>query len=251
MFVDLRVLGYGSTIGTSTNFNVREMVQSLSVDSIGSEFTISNTGDSNGILRARSGSIKALKKSIPFAENMVQKYSRRAGDILYENRKNTIGRLIFSENGFRERLCMFWFDHFSVSGQNFNLRLLSTSYLQDAIRSNLEGPFENIVSSTMKHPAMIQYLNQKRSIGPNSRFGKKRSLDINENYARELLELHTMGVGGKYKQEDVKELAKLLTGIYSDENGYRFREELSEPGSKHILGKTYESDKGQLRCLSR
>jgi uncharacterized protein (DUF1800 family) len=126
---------------------------------------------------------------------------------------------ITSDRPFVERLVSFWSNHLCVStGSKILVAPLAGSYERDVIRAHVLGRFEDMVLASAKHPAMLTYLDNFQSIGPSSRgaragrggTGQRRGL--NENYARELLELHTLGVNGGYTQQDVQELAKILTG---------------------------------------
>jgi uncharacterized protein (DUF1800 family) len=126
---------------------------------------------------------------------------------------------VTSERPFVERLVAFWSNHLCVStGSKILVAPLAGSYERDVIRPHVLGRFEDMVLASAKHPAMLVYLDNFQSIGPSSRGarlgqgapGQRRGL--NENYARELLELHTLGVNGGYTQQDVQELAKILTG---------------------------------------
>ena len=147
-----------------------------------------------------------------------------------------------SPNGFFERLASFWLDHFSVSGlKNPNMRVLVGLYEAEALRPNLAGTFGELLRAAVLHPAMLSYLDQSRSIGPNSPLGIRSGRGLNENLARELIELHTMGAGSGYTQEDVRAAAKVLTGL--DHNSWafetRYRENRAEPGVHRVLGRDY------------
>ncbi len=126
---------------------------------------------------------------------------------------------VATERPFVERLVAFWSNHLCVSaGGKILVAPLAGSYERDVIRPHVLGRFEDMVIASAKHPAMLAYLDNFQSIGPNSvgaRAGERASgqrRGLNENYARELLELHTLGVSGGYAQQDVQELAKILTG---------------------------------------
>jgi uncharacterized protein (DUF1800 family) len=172
---------------------------------------------------------------------------------------------------FHERLVHFWSNHFAVSTDKQPVSAIAGAYENEAIRPNLGGSFYDLLLAAETHPAMILYLDNERSIGPGSalakprRRRKTRSVGINENLAREILELHTLGVDGGYRQEDVTEFAKVLTG-WSVGNGqgrfkagkpgaFVFREDTHEPGSKVIMGVRYqqfgiEQGMGVLRKLA-
>ncbi len=141
--------------------------------------------------------------------------------------------------GFGERLLMFWADHFTVAANNQRLRVLTPEFVQSAIRPHIGGRFSDMLAAVVTHPAMLIYLNQDRSAGPNSRMGLRRDRGLNENLARELLELHTLGVDADYSQTDVRNLALLLTGLSIDKEGFRFRPGMAEPGRQTILGAEY------------
>jgi uncharacterized protein (DUF1800 family) len=141
------------------------------------------------------------------------------------------------ENPLLARMTEFWFNHFNVFNGKGPVRPYLGNYLLTAIRPHALGKFENLLLATAQHPAMLLYLDQAQS---NVR-------GLNENYARELMELHTLGVHGGYTQADVRELARMLTG-WSVEvrggQGFIFRPRAHEEGSKSIMGRTF-SESGQ------
>ena len=144
----------------------------------------------------------------------------------------------------------FWADHFTVSGKNGKLKFLASAYVDEAIRPNISGTFGGLLRAAVTHPAMLMYLDQVSSIGPHSPVGIKNNRGLNENLAREVLELHTLGVDGDYSQKDVREFAELLTGLlYSLRGGFRFRKKAAEPGPETVLGKTYGGDPAALSDL--
>lgn len=155
-----------------------------------------------------------------------------------------LARLLDSSDDFRERLFAFWADHFTVAAGR-ETAPLPYAFAEDALRPNLAGRFETMLTAATLHPGMLEYLDQVRSIGPNSRQAGRKGGGLNENLARELLELHTLGVGADYTQTDVREMAKLLTGLtYDMRRGYVFDKKRAEPGEKTVLGKTY-GDEGE------
>lgn len=159
---------------------------------------------------------------------------------------------------FYERLVHFWSNHFAVSADKQPIPAIAGLYEKEAIRPNISGNFAELLLAVEQHPAMIVYLDNQRSIGTGSSAGKRaarrsstRSVGLNENLAREILELHTLGVDGGYTQDDVTTFAKVITGWSiggAGENGrfaegepgtFEFRENIHEPGSQRILGKKY------------
>jgi uncharacterized protein (DUF1800 family) len=156
-----------------------------------------------------------------------------------------------SERPFVERLVAFWSNHLCVStAAKVLVAPLAGSYERDVIRPHVLGRFEDMVLASAKHPAMLIYLDNFQSIGPNSRGAMRRGArggrGLNENYARELLELHTLGVNGGYTQNDVEELAKTLTGWTvsglqdgGPTVGFAFQDALHEPGARTVVGVRY------------
>lgn len=148
-----------------------------------------------------------------------------------------------TSNGVLFRLLDFFSNHFSVSRGSDVMKVLSVTFEREAILPHILGRFDSLLIAVEQHPAMLVYLNNERSFGPNSPKGKKSGL--NENLAREILELHTLGVNGGYTQSDVTEMAKAITGwsIGNSNNGeiagFAFRKQGHEPGSRTVLGKTF------------
>ena len=181
---------------------------------------------------------------------------------------------IRSEESFRERLVHFWSNHFAVSADKPQVAALAATLENEVIRPHVSATFKNLLLAVESHPAMILYLDNQASVGPDSQFaqrmvrrapGNERKFDINENLAREILELHTLGVGGGYSQADVTSFARVLTGwsvgndrgpLPAGEVGrFTFRDNLHEPGSQAVLGKRYaqqgaEQPRAVLRDLA-
>lgn len=153
----------------------------------------------------------------------------------------TIARGIEATDSFRERLVAFWADHFTISAGGQTDAITPYAFVEDAIRPYVAGQFGDMLGAVVHHPGMLIYLDQTRSVGPKSRRGLRTGGGLNENLARELLELHTMGVGAAYSQDDVRQLALLLTGLtYDARRGYAFDARMAEPGPETVLGKTYD-----------
>ena len=152
--------------------------------------------------------------------------------------------LLRTEVPFRERLVWFWCNHFTASARAGEQVLTSLpSYVRSAIRPHVNGRFEDMVSAVMHHPAMLSYLDNVGSVGPNSRAGREGHRGWNENLARESLELHTVTAASGYTQTDIIEYAKILTGwgweipVHTD--GFLFRPDGHEPGPKTVLGRVF------------
>jgi uncharacterized protein (DUF1800 family) len=148
-----------------------------------------------------------------------------------------------------ERWVQFWANHFCVAQTKGVMLGMVWPHEREAIRPRAFGRFEELLRAATLHPSMLLYLDNAQSIGPNSRAGRRRERGLNENLARELLELHTLGVHGGYTQDDVTELARLLTGwtaSSASNHETRFEPALHEPGRKRVLGKTYREGPGAI-----
>jgi uncharacterized protein (DUF1800 family) len=156
-----------------------------------------------------------------------------------------IAAQVQGDQPFRERLVMFWSNLFTVSIQRPVLIGVVGAFEREAIRARLDGRFADMLIAVARHQTMLLYLDQAASIGPNSPVGRRRGRGLNENLAREILELHTLGVDGGYVQNDVRALAAILTGWTiarpdSPERGaFRFVAAVHEPGTHRLLGRDY------------
>ena len=158
---------------------------------------------------------------------------------------------IASDTPFAERWVRFWSNHFTVSIARPVISALVVPFENEAIRPHAFGRFADLALAVVRHPAMLIYLDNAQSIGPNSRLGQRKEAGLNENLARELMELHTLGVDGGYSQDDVRSLAKILTGwtiarpgrmaqnLGTNPGNYRFAAFAHEPGDKVLLGQNY------------
>lgn len=178
------------------------------------------------------------------ASEAVKKERRRANQRAKKEALRRIARAVDDPFGFGERLVQFWADHFTIAGNNIDRRLMAAAYVNEAIRPHISGKFADMLFAAETHPGMLVYLNQDRSVGPNSRLARRkkdeRTLGLNENLAREMIELHSLGVGANYSQEDVRQLAKLLTGlVYNPRRDKRFQPNRAEPGAETVLGQSY------------
>lgn len=170
-----------------------------------------------------------------------------ARDAVIDFMKADIARATYTEDGFRERLARFWADHFTVRATTGPQRHLISPYIEEAIRPNVAGQFGDMLVAVVTNSMMILFLDQQTSVGPNSATAQRRDRGLNENLAREVLELHTLGVGGSYSQTDVREFAELLTGLNSNiAKGAHFRIQQAEPGSETVLGVTYGGEEESM-----
>jgi uncharacterized protein (DUF1800 family) len=152
-----------------------------------------------------------------------------------------------TDNPLHERLVQFWSDHFTVSmRKNDELRCIAGAYEREAIRPHILGRFEDMLQSVMTHPAMLLYLDNASSVGPNSPFGKKNDEGLNENLGRELLELHTVGVNAGYTQNDVTQAAGIITGwgvrkgLKPNGGVFEFQRRRHEPSAFEVMGVSYK-----------
>lgn len=203
-------------------------------------------------LHAKFRAIKRrLKDSGSMAGNVNAMTLKKARPNQYFNRyvHDAVSRSITAENSLAWRLLDFFSNHFSVTANNALMKFLAPTLEREAIAVNLSGRFDNMLIAVISHPAMLIYLNNEQSFGPSSRIGKRNARrGLNENLAREILELHTLGVNGGYTQQDVIELAKAISGWSvrrknekTDRQGFVFRARGHEPGKRILLGRKYNS----------
>ncbi len=190
-----------------------------------------------------------------------------------------LSQAVQTDRPFVERLTHFWTNHFAVSIDKVAVLGIAGAFEREAIRPNVLGNFTDLLLAVERHPAMLLYLDNHLSVGLNSRaaqaVGRRRSksnvprqLGLNENLAREILELHTLGVNGGYTQQDVTTFAEVITGwsiggdsgrapkrLRGDDGEpgkFLFRPTIHEPGAKTVLGKRYaESDEKQGEAVLR
>ncbi|SEN22383.1 Uncharacterized conserved protein, DUF1800 family [Loktanella fryxellensis] len=169
--------------------------------------------------------------------------NREANAVRGHNIRSTIARGVIAQDGLRERLTLFWADHFTVLAKNSAQRHMLTPFVSDAIRPHVTGRFGDMLKAVVMHPMMILYLDQSRSLGPNSPQGLQAGRGLNENLARELLELHLLGPQGGYGQADVTQMAELLTGLaYDADAGVIYRPRWAEPGAEVVMGRRYAAE---------
>ena len=167
--------------------------------------------------------------------------------LVLQGSRNLLARTADGKSAFRERLMWFWGDHFTVSASNLPARAGVPAYFDGAIRPHVGGRFTDMLKAALTHPSMLLYLNQSSSFGPNSAVGRRRGRGLNENLAREVLELHTLGVGASYSQDDVRQLAELMTGLtFNLSRGFHYRADMAEPGAEVVLGRAYGGREGRL-----
>ncbi len=202
---------------------------------------------------------------------MVNGFRREFGaDLLAETRARYAWALS-TPDGFRERLTRFWSNHFAVSLDKRAASLYVMPMEREAIRPRVDGRFEDLLLAVVQHPAMLRYLDNVASVGDDSQAAKQgaqrarlanRKLGLNENLAREVMELHTLGVDGGYSQADVTEFARALTGWsmprprqlqgQAPTAAFAFYPQTHEPGARTVMGKHYaEGGEEQARAILR
>jgi uncharacterized protein (DUF1800 family) len=182
------------------------------------------------------------------ARQQAQKeFQEAAREIYLAEATARVARGVESGTPFLERLVRFWTNHFTVTAGKPLTTPLVGPFEREAIRPNVLGRFHDLLLAAESHPAMILYLDNHISFGPNSMVGRRRNKGLNENLAREILELHTLGVDGGYGQEDVTGFARILTGwtvmprqMDATRAGtFKFIDRAHEPGAHFVLGKRY------------
>jgi uncharacterized protein (DUF1800 family) len=205
--------------------------------------------------RAQKEAAKQRPEGSPMVEGgdeeMAAKMAAQAvpdpGRQIYLNEiKARVEAALGAQTGFAERLVWFWSNHFCISADK--IQSMTGAYEREAIRPHFLGRFVDLLLAAEGHPAMLFYLDNSASMGPNSIAGINRTRGLNENLAREILELHTLGVRTGYTQDDVLSFAKVLTGWTfvpaadnPDHGGeFTFNPRLHEPGPQTVLNKVYD-----------
>lgn len=232
-------LGYGLSPRHPAPADVAAVLDSARAATRGDGWTVDLASRAQLDLGDARKRLKEKALSMDDYRALVQRLNGQRLDVL----RGRVARALDAQAGFGERLVQFWADHFTTVAQNPPQHLLAGAFVDEAIRPNLNARFADMLVASSTHPMMLVYLNQSSSYGPNSTFVRRRPdrhLGLNENLAREIMELHTLGVGGPYVQTDVRELAELLTGLtYSPRDPVRFRPQAAEPGADEVLGRRY------------
>lgn len=190
-----------------------------------------------------SAAAPAAAKPSPQPLNVIQKTFRAEA-------LARLQRAMMVDCGFTERLVAFWSNHFCISASKGELaRMWAGAFEREAIRPHVLGRFADMLKAVEQHPAMLFFLDNQQSLGPDSRAGQNRRRGLNENLAREIMELHTLGVGSGYTQGDVTSLARIITGwTFAGRKGqlgapgsFVFNANAHQPGPQTLLGKTYDA----------
>ena len=212
---------------------------------------------------------RQLAKNPPAGMTAEQVLAGHYREVIVADARSRLLTAATSTRPFAERLHLFWANHFTVSLAKGATRGLVGAFERDAIRPHIAGPFETMLLASTTHPAMLRYLDNVQSAGPHSRIVARAArraeqqgegpkiTGLNENLAREVLELHTLGAestrgpGGSYSQADVTAFARVLTGwrvgVQSTDPTHAFDANWHEPGAKTVLGKVYSEGPDALR----
>ena len=168
---------------------------------------------------------------------------RRTGVLFKGEVTALVTQALTTPTPFRERLVRFWTNHFTVSLRGGRTGAFGGDYIRTAIRPNVTGSFASMLLAVMRHPAMLLYLDNAGSVGPNSPAGLKTGRGLNENLARECMELHSVSPASGYTQADVTNFARILTGwsvaFDPEAPGFRFRPNIHEPGEITMMGQSF------------
>ncbi|HVP84991.1 MAG TPA: DUF1800 family protein [Rhizomicrobium sp.] len=222
-----------------------------------------DTPDRVATLFTLRGEIKDLKQEKSHSDMKPEDFKGERKDIILPMLKGVrdeiFARTVLAAQTtapFRERWTLFWANHFTVSSSKLQSAVLCGPFEREAIRPNVFGRFEDLLIASSTHPGMLIYLDQARSAGPDSMAGQFRDMGLNENLAREIMELHTVGADAGYTQADVTEFARALTGFSvgakrdsrSEQGRFVYRSLLHEPGTRKVMGKTY-ADRGMDQAM--
>jgi len=211
--------------------------------------------DSDGTAPPSSQAVTAMSADPLTGQKPTDNQPPLPQQLFLNEAKARVDAAIGADIGFVERLVWFWSNHFCISAEK--VVAMAGPYEREAIRPYVLGRFVDMLQAAESHPAMLVYLDNEQSMGADSIAGINRDKGLNENLAREIMELHTLGVRSGYTQKDVTSLANVITGwtlippAQPDHGGeFAFAKRLHEPGDKIVLGKTYpDTGLGQGRAV--
>lgn len=254
ILADIR-FGTGLAPGIAAPASVDQMLSRLAgPDVMANDYPIESYEKMRQRLIALDTARKAFRsaKTGPFQDQRHKEYRqllRREQLAQSDWLMQKLARRSYTNDGLRERLTAFWADHFTVLGKGPVLKRVVSPHVEGFVRPYLSGRFADLLIAAETSPVMLRYLDQSVSVGPNSerQDTAKRKRGLNENLAREILELHTLGVEGPYDQNDVRQLAELLTGLtYNRDFKTAYKRRWAEPGTETVLGQEYGGDKARL-----
>jgi uncharacterized protein (DUF1800 family) len=216
---------------------------------------IEKQSDAGTVTPAASEAMTAISADLMAGQKPGDKQPPLPQELFLDEAKARVDAATSANTGIVERLVWFWSNHFCISAEK--VVALAGPYEREAIRPHALGRFVDMLEAAESHPAMLVYLDNEQSMGADSVAGINRDKGLNENLAREIMELHTLGVRSGYTQKDVTSFANVLTGwtwippAQPDHGGeFAFAKRLHEPGDKIVLGKTYpDTGLGQGRAV--
>lgn len=238
--------GYGLSPSIPAPDDPRQMLEGLGApDVMAAQYPVRSFAQVIPIARQFQAAQQAQRRNEAGAREEVRRLRRQMIRDNLDQMVALVQRGVQSPHGFRERLQTFWSYHFTVVAKSVQLLLGPTAYAEDAIRPHLNGHFSDMLRAAVTHPVMLLYLDQTRSVGPQSRFARNHpGTGLNENLGREVLELHTLGVGAPYTQTDVRQFSKLLTGLgFNLRQGFAFHPNWAQPGAELVLGRRYGGER--------
>ena len=235
--------GYGLPVAEGSPQTAAAMITFLAgPDEMATAWPIAGMEVLGPLLRDNAEARRIAGKD-PSQRHLYEVIEAKLAAIAEAGARATLARALDARDALRERLVTFWADHFTVVAPAPRDAARPAAMIEDAIRPNLTGPFAEMLIAVSLHPAMLIYLDQAQSIGPNSPQGQRQGRGLNENFAREVMELHTLGAGAPYSQDDVRQLAEALTGLtYDPKRGVKYDTRRAEPGAETVLGTTYEGE---------
>jgi uncharacterized protein (DUF1800 family) len=253
--IALNRFGFGHRLGEAAPADPRGWLrQQLAANDPALGLAQPNTDEALALVWEQRQDTRAEKQQIQGAAPMPQA-QHPVGLRFKQDVHDLLGAALITQTPFRERLVWFWANHFTIAARGLVPTACAGAYVREAIRPHVTGRFGNMLLAVMRHPAMLAYLDQAASVGPDSSVGASRHRGLNENLARESLELHTVSPASGYTQQDVTNYAKILTGwsveLKEEPRGFRFRPRIHEPGEIEVFGRILpEGEEGGVAMLA-
>jgi len=251
-FTALNRFGFGRRAGEPAPANPRQWLQ----DQLAGADATQQPGalDTQAALAVVANQLE-MRHDAKLANAQPNMIAHPVGDLAKQEIQGLLSQALMTQTPFRERLVWFWANHFTIANKTLVTAATCGAYVREAIRPHVTGRFSDMLLAVMRHPAMLNYLNQEHSAGPDSAAGQRRHLGLNENLARESLELHTVSPASGYTQADVTNYAKILTGWSFDGRqppiGFHFRQQMHQPGEIEVMGRTWPAgEEGGIAILA-
>jgi uncharacterized protein (DUF1800 family) len=235
--------GAGSTAPAATNARDWLHAQLKGPDPALADPSFASLPSGADALQARRTDAMQRKRILAAGQPLKGNFKPLSRAMFLGEAKAQLDWTINTPSPFRERLVWFWANHFTTSIRQGGIEALVGPFMREAIRPHVTGNFTDMVLAAERHPAMLLYLANAFSVGPNSRAGLRFHRGLNENLGRECMELHTVSLRAGYTQTDVTNMAKLLTGWsvnpQNQPTGFMFRPFAHEPGPQTVLGRQF------------